>query len=1228
MDNLVDFEGLKISVASPEQIKSWSHGEVTKPETINYRTLRPEKDGLFCERIFGPTHDFECYCGKYKKVRHKGIICNKCGVEVTRSSVRRERMGHINLVYPVTHTWFLRGVPSILSVLLGVPPRQLEPVVYFACYLVVEMDKRKKESCLNDLQKRFKKEKRELEEAAKKETDQLKKELKKIKKVNKKGKKGLRLKDRAVVEEKIKQINEEAIKKQARLEESYGFVLEKVAETTFLKVMLEDDYLKMVELKAADFFKVAMGAEAVLKALERFDLKKTTVDLRKQLESVSGQRRVKLAKKLRLVVRMQRAGIRPEWMIIKTLPVIPPDLRPMVQLTGGRFATSDSNDLYRRVINRNNRLKRLVELGAPEIILRNEKRMLQEAVDGLIDSPARKTQRRGSRTQPLRSLSDALKGKQGRFRRNLLGKRVDYSGRSVIVAGPGLKLYQTGLPKEMALEMFKPFVLRELIAQGFAPNIKSAKNLLEKKPPEVFDVLEEISKDHPVLLNRAPTLHRLGIQAFYPVLIEGKAISIHPCVCAGFNADFDGDQMAVHIPLSKKALEETKGLMLASRNLLRPADGTPLTVPNKEMALGVYYLTSFDKEAENVPALFSSPDEAVFAFQINKISFRTPIFVKFDQGVIETSAGRILFNELLPKKLRFVNSAVKSSTIKALIKRALSICAQEEVVKMIDDLKDFGFVGSTRSGISISVWDCKVLPEKERFVKETEGQIAKLERSLKRGLITQEEASRLSNEAWMETTEKLADLTWDSFDDKSPFRTVVDSGGTRATKDNIKQLSAMKGLVTDPTGKIVELPTKSNYREGLSVFEYFTSCRGARKGLADKALKTAQAGYLTRKLVDIAHDVIVRTEDCKTKEGVWIERFEEGRTTLFASRILGRVTAEKVIDKKTKKTLLPVGVEITEENIGKIEKAKIEKVKVRSVLTCQSKHGICAKCYGRDLNSNEIVKLGTAVGVMAAQSIGEPGTQLTLRTFHLGGIVGLDITQGLPRVEELLEVRTPKALAPVSEISGVITTEEKEGGYQVIVSSKGIKPPVEKKYLIPATLEIKVKDKQKIGVGDALSSGHLDIRDVLGTRGLTLTQKYIVNEAQKVYESQGVPINDKHFEVIVKKMCDKVRIIDPGDTEFLPRELVGKARFKMENDKILAEGGEPSVAKRVILGLIPASLQTESFLSAASFQETTKVLTRAAVEGKVDWLLGLKENVIIGRLIPTSPERARIEARS
>lgn len=1222
MENITDFEGLRISVASPEQIRSWSYGEVTKPETINYRTLRPEKDGLFCERIFGPTRDFECYCGKYKKARYKGIVCDKCGVEVTRSSVRRERMGHINLAYPVIHIWFLKGIPSILSTLLSIPSRQLESVVYFACYLVTDVNEQKKNQCLSGLQKRLKEEKQELKKTAEKKIDQLRKELARIKKT---GGKKPRLVKEAAIKEEIRQTNEETIKKQTRLEENYKLVLEKAAKIAPLEILPEDDYLKLAEFKATDFFKTAMGAEALLEVLKSLDLKDLTIKLRKQLEKVSGQRRIRLAKRLRLVVRMQRAGIRPEWMVIKILPVIPPDLRPMVQLTGGRFATSDLNDLYRRVINRNNRLRKLIDLGAPEIILRNEKRMLQEAVDSLVDSSTREVRRRRTRTQPLRSLSDILRGKQGRFRRNLLGKRVDYSGRSVIIVGPTLRLNQTGLPKEMALEMFKPFVLRELIAQGLAPNIKSAKNLLERKPPEVFDVLEEITKNHPVLLNRAPTLHRLGIQAFYPVLIEGKAISIHPCICAGFNADFDGDQMAVHIPLSKKAIEEAENLMISTENLLRPADGAPLTVPNKEMALGTYYLTSIDKGAENVPTVFSSPDEAVLAFQTGKISPRAPIFVKFEKGVIETTVGRIFFNELLPEKLRFVNDAVKASTIKALVNRALRVCTREEVVKMVDDIKDFGFMGSTCSGISISVRDCKILPEKTRFVEEAEKRIAKIERSLKRGLITQEETSRLSNEIWMETTEKLADLTWNSFEDNNPFRIIVDSGGTRATKDNIKQLIAMKGLVTDPMGKIVELPTKSNYREGLSVFEYFTSCRGARKGLADKALKTAQAGYLTRRLVDVSHDVIVRTDDCGTKEGIWIERFEKGRTTPFASRILGRVTANKVIDKKTKKVLLPAGVEIREENIGRIEKAKVEKVKVRSVLTCRSKYGVCAKCYGRDLSCNEMVKLGTPVGVMAAQSIGEPGTQLTLRTFHLGGIVGLDITQGLPRVEELLEARTPRILAPISEISGVARVEEKEGGYQITVSSRGIKPPIEKKYWVPATLELKVKDKQKVTAGQPLSSGHLDIKEVLETCGLIAAQKYIVNEAQKVYESQGVPINDKHFEVIVKKMCNKVRIIEPGDTEFLPRELVEKTQFEEENARILAEGGEPATAKQVILGLIPAALQTRSFLSAASFQETTNVLTQAAVEGRVDWLLGLKENVIIGRLIPTSPERAKIE---
>jgi DNA-directed RNA polymerase subunit beta' len=1229
MGNLIDFEGLKISLASPETIRSWSHGEVVKPETINYRTLKPEKDGLFCERIFGPTRDFECYCGKYKKIRYRGIICDKCGVEVTRSRVRRERMGHINLISPVVHMWFFRGAPSLLSTLLEMPLRSLESVIYFASYLVTDVDIKKQTQVLSRLKKELSSKKEKLAKAVKVKIAREEKAFqKKKKKFTKKQKKEVRKTEISKLEQKLREkiegLRTNLVLEQTSLEENYKSFLEQVKKISQLSLLSEEEYLRYAESGAGTFFRANMGAEALLEVLSHLDLDKLATELRTQAVKVTGARRIKIAKRLRLVERMRRASIRPEWMIIKVLPVIPPDLRPMVQLTGGRFATSDLNDLYRRVINRNNRLKKLIDLGAPEIILRNEKRMLQESVDSLIDSsrqPRRK--RRGSRE--LRSLSDMLRGKQGRFRRNLLGKRVDYSGRSVIVVGPSLKLNQTGLPKGMALEMFKPFVLRELIARGLAPNVKSAKTVLEKRTPEVFDILEAIAKEHPVLLNRAPTLHRLGIQAFYPVLVEGNAISIHPCVCAGYNADFDGDQMAVHVPLSKKAIEEANNLMLSIYNLLRPADGVPLTIPNKEMALGCFYLTTIDKNAPNVPTVFSDTNEVILAYHSGKINLRTPIFVRFAAGTVETTVGRILFNEVLPEKLRFVNDAVKERTIKALITRALRICSNAEVIEMIDAIKDFGFFGSTISGISVAPTDCKVSSEKRQVIEDGERRVEDVERSFKRGLITLEEQQRLQNEVWMEVTDKLADLTWQQLGEENPIRMILESDASRATRDHLKQLAGMRGLVTDPTGKIVELPTKSNYREGLSAFEYFTSCRGARKGLADKAIKTAQAGYLTRRLVDIAHDVIIRIPDCGTSKGIEIARHREGRTAPFAQRILGRVLAKRVIDRKTKKILLGQGEEITEENVGRIEKSGVEKVMVRSVLTCEAKHGVCVACYGRDLSCNQMVKIGTPVGVMAAQSIGEPGTQLTLRTFHLGGIVGLDITQGLPRVEELFEARTPKVLAPVSEIGGRVKIEEVEEGYKATVRSVGIKPAVEREYLVPTTLELRVSDREKISAGTPLSSGHLDINTILETQGLVVAQEYIVDEAQKVYESQGVPINDKHFEVIVKKMCDKVRIISSGDTDLLPRELVERYRFEEENARVLAEGGEPATARVVILGLIRAALQTESFLSAASFQETTNVLTKASIEGKTDWLLGLKENVIIGRLIPTSPERAKIE---
>ncbi len=1227
---VVDFAGLKIKLASPQEIKSWSHGEVTKPETINYRTLKSEKDGLFCERIFGPTKDWECYCGKYKRVRYRGIVCDKCGVEVTQSRVRRDRMGHINLASPVVHIWFFKGAPSKLSLLLNMSSRDLEAVTYFAQYLISEIDLKKKKKALALLEDELAKKKKKLRQDFDKEIRKIKKEGAKeekavAKKIKNKERQSLVVAETKLkIKQKIQALRDEHLLEQEQIEEIYRNLGEKVRSLRELSLLTEDEYLKLGEYKVTNFFKVRMGADGLLEVIKKIKLQDLITDLRKEARQARGAKRIKVTKRLRLVEELKKSEVNPSWMILRILPVIPPDLRPMVQLSGGRFATSDLNDLYRRVINRNNRLKHLVELGAPEIILRNEKRMLQEAVDSLIDISRRPTKRFRRRTQPLRSLSDMLRGKQGRFRQNLLGKRVDYSGRSVIIVGPELKLNQCGLPKEMALEMFKPFVLRELILSGIAPNVKSAKYALEHRPPEVFDILEKITREHPVLLNRAPTLHKLGIQAFYPILIEGNAIRIHPCVCAGYNADFDGDQMAVHIPLGKKAREESKELMTPENNLLKPADGSPITIPNKEMALGCYYLTSTDSRLKPHPTIFTHQHEAILAFQEKKIKLRQRIKVRLEEKIVETTVGRLLFNEILPQSLRFVNDGVRQGTIKALITRALQVCEKEEIVKLIDDLKDLGFWAATSSGVSVGLWDNEVIPEKGKIIETANEKVAQVEKNFIRGLITDQERRRLTQDIWMETTEEIADLTWENFSPENSVRVIIDSGGTRASRDQVKQLAAMRGLVVDPLGKIVELPTKSNFREGLSIFEYVTSTRGSRKGLTDSAIKTADAGYLTRRLVDVAHDVIVRQEDCQTKEGVEISRSGQ-RKKSFLNRILGRILAKEVIDKKTKKVLLKKGEMITGENIGLLEKKGVDRVVIRSPLTCEAHYGMCATCYGWDFSTKGMVEVGTPVGIIAAQSIGEPGTQLTMRVRHFGGIVVSDVTQGLPRVEELFEARTPKVLSPLAEIAGKAKVVETDEGYKIRLRSVGIKPAEEREYLIPAVSTLRIKEGQLIEAGAQLASGALDIKEVLEIRGLRAAQEYLIEEIQRVYESQGIPINDKHFEVIVRKMSDKVKIETTGDTSLLPGELVDKIHFEDENARVLAEGGEPASAQIVILGITRASLYTESWLSAASFQETTNILTDAATAGKEDRLLGLKENVIIGRLIPVSPERARIE---
>jgi DNA-directed RNA polymerase subunit beta' len=1227
--NIFDFKGLKISLASPEEIKSWSKGEVTKPETINYRTLRPEKDGLFCERIFGPTKDWECYCGKYKRIRYRGVICDKCGVEVTQSRVRRERMGHITLAAPCAHIWFFKGAPSKLSLLLDIPPRALEQVIYFAQYLVKDIDyKGKKEAILKlekGLEEKIKAIKKAAEEKIKKiekEAEAQKKEIKK--KIKNKEALSLALEEMEFkTKQNIQNVRDEQILEEEKAKEIYQNLIEKIKILRYLSLLTEDEYQKLSQYGASSFIKVGMGAEVLLEVIQKIDLNKLSSELREEMSKTTGQRYLKAAKRLRLIEGFKKAGIDPSWMIIRILPVIPPDLRPMVQLTGGRFATSDLNDLYRRVINRNNRLKHLIDLGAPEIILRNEKRMLQEAVDSLIDSSARKPKGRRN-VQPLRSLSDMLRGKQGRFRQNLLGKRVDYSGRSVIVVGPELKLNQCGLPKEMALEMFKPYVLREMILRGLAPNVRSAKNILEHRPPEVFDILEEITRDHPVLLNRAPTLHKLGIQAFYPILIEGNAIRIHPCVCAGYNADFDGDQMAVHVPLSSQAKEEAKLLMMPDKNLLKPADGSPIVVPNREMALGIFYLTYALPSENQELKIFANSDEAVLAYQTGKIFLQEKIKVLMGKEIVETTVGRIIFNEVLPEGLRFINETIRASMIKSLITRAFQLYPNEEVIKLIDNLKDLGFAISTISGVSVSVFDCVLNPRKPEIVAEANKRVAEIEENFKQGLITSEEKKRLVRDVWMEVTEVLADSTWELLPQDSSIRVIVDSGSTRASRDQIKQLSAMRGLVVDPLGRIVDLPTKSNFREGLSVFEYITSARGSRKGLTDTAIKTSDAGYLTRRLVDVVHDVIVREEDCGTEEGIVIEKTGEREKT-FSFRILGRILAEDVKDPKSKKIILKRGEELNEENVKLLENFNVERVVIRSPLTCKTKYGVCSKCYGWDFSNKKMVEVGTPVGVIAAQSIGEPGTQLTLKTKHSAGVVGLDVTQGLPRVEELLEMRQPKIISPLAEIGGKVSVVETEEGWKVKIKSIGKKPPEEREYVVPFTSTLRVSEGQLVSPGTQLASGALDVREILRVRGLREAQNYLISETQKVYESQGISIHDKHFEVVVRKMSEKIRVGLPGDTTLLPGELVDKIRFEEENEQIKNKGGQPATGQIVILGLTRTAINTESWLSAASFQETTNVLADVAVQGREDKLLGLKENVIIGRLIPVTPERAKLE---
>ena len=1146
MDELDIFNKLKIGIASDEKVREWSKGEVKKPETINYRTLKPEKDGLFCERIFGPTKDWECHCGKYKRVRYKGIVCDRCGVEVTKSKVRRERMGHIELAAPVAHIWYFKGIPSRIALILDISPRNLEKVIYFASYIVVD-----------------------------------------------KGDTGL---------EKCQVLNE---KEYHEAEEKYG----------------------------KGSFKAKMGAEALRELLEEVDLDKLSNSIKKELEGASEQKKVKLVKRLDTVESFRISGNRPEWMVMQVVPVIPPELRPMVQLDGGRFATSDLNDLYRRVINRNNRLKRLLELGAPEIIVRNEKRMLQESVDALIDNGRRGRPVTGAGNRPLKSLSDMLKGKQGRFRQNLLGKRVDYSGRSVIVVGPELKIYQCGLPKEMAVELFKPFVMRELVGRGIAQNIKNAKRMVERLKPEVWGILEEVIKDHPVMLNRAPTLHRLGIQSFEPVLVEGRAIKLHPLVCEAFNADFDGDQMAVHLPLSPEAQAESRYLMLSTNNLLKPQDGRPVAVPRLDMILGSYYLTMVLDGEKGEGKYFKDPDEAIMAFENHEVEIHAKIYVRITKEIngemksqkIETSVGRIIFNQGIPQDLGFIdrekdpfqyeiNFPVMKKSMGNIIESVIRIHGLSESAEVIDYIKALGFKYSTLAGITFSMSDVQVPEAKKELLQEADSKVENIRKQYARGLITDSERYNAVINVWEATTKEVSNAMEDNFDELNPIYMMVKSGA-RGNMNQLRQIAGMRGLMASTTGKAVEIPIKSSFAEGLDALEYFISAHGARKGLSDTALRTADSGYLTRRLVDVSQDIIVREHDCGTDDGIIIYDIKDGNQVIekMQERLLGRFVVEDVYHPETKELIVDTNTMITEAIAEKIVAAGIEKLKVRSVLGCRSKHGVCQKCYGMGLARRDLVSIGEAIGIIAAQSIGEPGTQLTMRTIHSGGVAGVaDITQGLPRVEELFEARKPKGLAIISEIDGKVKIKETKKKKEVIVTSK----EQAKTYTIPFGSKMKVKDGDMVEAGQALIEGSINPAEILAIKGPEGVYEYLISEVQKVYRNQGVDINDKHIEVIGRQMLKKVRVEDNGDTDMFPGSLIDMYEFEEKNEQAQQEGKRPATGKRVLLGITKASLATDSFLSAASFQETTRVLTEAAIKGKTDDLVGLKENVIIGKLIP------------
>ena len=1373
-----NFNAVRIMLASPETIRSWSKGEVTKPETINYRTLKPERDGLFCERIFGPTKDWECACGKYKRVRYKGIVCDKCGVEVTRAKVRRERMGHIELASPVSHIWFVKGTPSRIGLLLDMTPRVLEQVLYFAKYIIIEVDETARQKAVEQVEHEVESRVSRIERTADERVTELQEDLGgSVEK--RREEKATRLRDfearkvtaidevrqaaqavderlqgligkaapeaiafpaanivlveqdaavrrehrdelRRLAQEQIDRIElefqteqdkvtarvdaeidalnynvdeqvDEARNKAATEVDSVRNAgearIKKIEQVKVMQTLSELEYRELLD-QCGRIFRAGMGAEAVRELVEHVDMDQLAAQLRTETRSSSGQRRKKATKRLRVVEAFRKSGNRPEWMIMSVLPVLPPDLRPMVQLDGGRFATSDLNDLYRRVINRNNRLKRLLDLGAPEIIIRNEKRMLQEAVDSLIDNGRRGRAVSGSSNHKLKSLSDMLKGKQGRFRQNLLGKRVDYSGRSVIVVGPELHLHQCGLPKKMALELFKPFVMRKLVERNFAHNIKSAKRIVERVRPEVWDVLEEVIADHPVLLNRAPTLHRLGIQAFQPTLIEGSAIQIHPLVCAAFNADFDGDQMAVHVPLSGPAKDEARRLLLSMYNLLLPSNGEPVVSPTLDMVLGCYYMTMMKSGMgeKGEGKVFGDFDDARLAYDLGLVSLHAPIKVKAPDGgdeFVTTTVGRILFNEVLPPEMGFRNEQMDKGTLKRLVGEVFRRFRNEKTAEVVDRIKHIGFEFATKSGITIAIEDISIPEQKEGILADADAKVAQVERQFRRGLITDEERYNEVIEIWTQAKEEVTSAVKEALD---PYGSVnlMASSGAKGNVQQISQMAGMRGLMADPSGRIIELPIRSSFRGGLSVLEYFLSTHGARKGLADTAIRTADSGYLTRRLIDVAQNVIVHEQDCGTEAGAWYDGLSKHDADVARDKVLGRLAADPVIDPTTGEVIVDRNELIDEIALNRILDVGIERVYARSPMTCESRFGVCQFCYGRHLGTGELCKPGDAVGIVAAQSIGEPGTQLTMRTFHTGGVAGLDITSGLPRVEELFEARVPKGEAVLSEIDGVVQVERAEDrrvirvvsretyrddypvpeGYEAVVRSgdnvsagdvlaalEGSEPVTarvngvvenvgdnvtlsyeeveEREYDVTPSARIKVENGQPVNAGDQLTEGSKNPQDILRIQGKEEVQRYMVDEVQEVYRSQGVSINYKHIEIIIRQMLRKLRVDSPGDTDLLPGELIDRFTYEEKNRQVLAEGGEPATAQPVLMGVTKASLNTDSFLAAASFQETTKVLTEAAISGKTDKLMGLKENVIIGKLIPagTGVEARRLAAQ-